>query len=1003
MVRRFLVLSLIALSAIAAFARGPLTFEERAKAQQAIERVYYAHRIWPKENPQPKPPFEQMVPRSVIEAKVTDYLKKCAALDKYWQRPIQPNQLQAEMDRMAKGSKDVATLRQLCAALNDDPWLIAECLARPILADRLVQHLFAADSGIFSQAREQAERALTEASPEALDSWPGGAIRRVTYRLKFGEGAQEGRPPAPGTLVVEKAVLDRIRAQLPPEVRLAMRETEQAFLVERVISESSETIATESLIFEKTPLGRWWEKTAATLPLREPSSAADAFHLPAFAAPTAPALTADSWTESSLSPQDCPEPRFWHTSVWTGTEMIVWGGFDGFTYFFAGGRYNPATDTWASTSVGANCPAGRWFHKTVWTGTEMIVWGGGYGVTFLNTGGRYNPSTDAWVPTSTEGLCPSGRSSHTAVWTGKAMIVWGGESISPSGDYSDLNSGGIYDPGTDTWAPTSTAGACPSPRDTHTAVWTGSAMIVWGGYWCDDFPNCTPPSGSLNSGGLYDPSSDKWTATPESAKCPSPRYSHSAVWTGSEMIVWGGISDAVWFNTGGRYNPSTGKWKPTSTAGNCPSARFIHSAVWTGKRMIIWGGGMPMVSTGGLYDPKKNKWTATSTGAGCPTPRYAQTAVWTGNEMIVWGGSANGFSVVGTGGRYAPSTDTWVPTYAPVTPTPVARYSHSAVWTGAEMIVWGGIGGGSLFLNTGGRYDPATDAWTATSTGIDCPDARLAHSAIWTGQKMIVWGGGLPDFNTGGIYNPVTDSWQPTSTGEGCPEPRDSHTAVWTGSAMIVWGGSQSPLLYNTGGRYDPSANSWAATSTGTGCPSARAGHTAVWTGAEMLIWGGSGDQILNTGGRYNPLADAWSPISKDAGCPSPRWSHTAVWTGSEMIIWGGDDFGYLNTGGRYDPAADTWTTTSMGASCPSPRGSHSAIWTGQEMVAWGGEGDSPSFLNTGGRYDPSADTWTPTSVGANCPVARCCHTAIWTGTQMIIWGGYNGDTDFNTGGIYIP
>jgi len=85
--------------ALSGFTSSPklLTFEDRVKAQEAIERVYYNHRIWPKKNPQPKPPFEQMVPRSVIEAKVTDYLKKCNALDKYWQRPIRPEQVQVEV------------------------------------------------------------------------------------------------------------------------------------------------------------------------------------------------------------------------------------------------------------------------------------------------------------------------------------------------------------------------------------------------------------------------------------------------------------------------------------------------------------------------------------------------------------------------------------------------------------------------------------------------------------------------------------------------------------------------------------------------------------------------------------------------------------------------------------------------------------------------------------------------------------------------------------------
>lgn len=36
-----------------------------------------------------------------------------------------------------------------------------------------------------------------------------------------------------------------------------------------------------------------------------------------------------------------PEPRYRHTAVWTGSEMIVWGGYDGAGYFDTGGRYAP--------------------------------------------------------------------------------------------------------------------------------------------------------------------------------------------------------------------------------------------------------------------------------------------------------------------------------------------------------------------------------------------------------------------------------------------------------------------------------------------------------------------------------------------------------------------------------------------------------------------------------------------------------------------------------------
>ncbi len=65
-----------------------LSLEDRVAAQTAIERVYWAHRIWPKENPGPKPPLEEVMPESTIRAKVEDYLKKSNALERFWGRPI---------------------------------------------------------------------------------------------------------------------------------------------------------------------------------------------------------------------------------------------------------------------------------------------------------------------------------------------------------------------------------------------------------------------------------------------------------------------------------------------------------------------------------------------------------------------------------------------------------------------------------------------------------------------------------------------------------------------------------------------------------------------------------------------------------------------------------------------------------------------------------------------------------------------------------------------------
>ncbi|MEJ5167514.1 MAG: kelch repeat-containing protein, partial [Thermoanaerobaculia bacterium] len=188
---------------------------------------------------------------------------------------------------------------------------------------------------------------------------------------------------------------------------------------------------------------------------------------------------------------------------------------------------------------------------------------------------------------------------------------------------------------------------------------------------------------------------------------------------------------------------------------------------------------------------------------------------------------------------------------------------------------------------------------------------------------------------------------------------------------MIIWGGGS---YLNTGGRYNPTTNTWQPTSTGTNCPSGRTRHTAVWTEQVMIIWGGyNGSSYLNTGGRYNPTMNTWQTTTTFPA-PVGRSDHTAVWTGQEMIIWGGTSGGiiYLNTGGKYNPTTDVWQVTSTGTNCPSERVYHTAVWTGQEMIVWGGyyySGDQ--YLNTGGRYNPSNNSWLTISTGTNCPSGR--------------------------------
>ncbi len=221
------------------------------------------------------------------------------------------------------------------------------------------------------------------------------------------------------------------------------------------------------------------------------------------------------------------------------------------------------------------------------------------------------------------------------------------------------------------------------------------------------------------------------------------------------MILWGGFIDSIGTptNTGGRYNPAADSWKETSTI-NAPGARAEHALVWTGTEVIVWGGRInasgSTTSAGGRYNPGTDSWTATSL-TNVPDGRRGPAGVWTGMELVVWGGADDTSSVTDTGGRYNPGTDSWTATS--LTNVPSARGRHTGVWTGTELIVWGGISGNDL-ANTGGRYDPSTDSWNATTT-TNAPSPRIFHTAIWTGKEMIVWGGtnGTDhDFISGGRY-----------------------------------------------------------------------------------------------------------------------------------------------------------------------------------------------------------------------------------------------------------
>jgi hypothetical protein len=163
------LLSPIQLHSDAASPRLTLRFE--SVAPSAIEEVYWRNSIWPKDNPQPKPRLDDILPEATLRAKVEDYLRLSNALEKYWQRPVTGEQLQAEMERMARDTKHPEVLRELWAALGNDPLVIAECMARPALAEHLARKHFAAEP-MHDELRQRAaaELARVQSGADALQT-----------------------------------------------------------------------------------------------------------------------------------------------------------------------------------------------------------------------------------------------------------------------------------------------------------------------------------------------------------------------------------------------------------------------------------------------------------------------------------------------------------------------------------------------------------------------------------------------------------------------------------------------------------------------------------------------------------------------------------------------------------------------------------------------------------------------------------------------------------------
>ena len=185
-------------------------------------------------------------------------------------------------------------------------------------------------------------------------------------------------------------------AQINTGVLSPLQEDEGHYYAVALMKKGKDRLKLATIAWLKEPLRSWLAKAETQVPVTMAAISAN-YALPVIASPSG-GCTDDTWTATSTT--SAPDGRYLHTAVWTGSEMIVWGGFNGSSNVNTGGRYNPSTDSWRATST-TNAPAGRIGHTAVWTGSEMIVWGGAYRTSPILT-----PAGDT-IPAPTVGQLPA--------------------------------------------------------------------------------------------------------------------------------------------------------------------------------------------------------------------------------------------------------------------------------------------------------------------------------------------------------------------------------------------------------------------------------------------------------------------------------------------------------------------------------------------------------------------------------------------------------------------
>lgn len=293
--------------------------------------------------------------------------------------------------------------------------------------------------------------------------------------------------------------------------------------------------------------------------------------------------------------------------------------------------------------------------------------------------------------------------------------------------------------------PRRTARTRPAPGSAALVAAFALALFALAGAfaWRAFAPRESAEVGAPDPGGSWEEYERGWTALPPP---PQPRVGASVGWTGTEVVWWGGAAPEGGEPAadGFAFDPSSGTWRRVSPAPYAPSADGPPSAVWTGAELLFYPAGL-------AYDPALDTWRALP--AAPHDPGHRQTAVvWTGSEMVVFGGGDRGSATARRGAAYDPAADRW----RRISDAPIGLNLLSGAWTGEEVLVFGSLLDGTNRAETetsvGAAYDPAADRWRLL------PPSDLsaqATSAVFVAGRLVAW-----DYEVRSQeYDPRTDSW----------------------------------------------------------------------------------------------------------------------------------------------------------------------------------------------------------------------------------------------------